>query len=101
FGRAEQVALVSVRVLGCDNLGLNSEIIAGVDWITQNGVKPAVVNMSLGGGRSAALDTAVTNSINAGFTYVVSAGNWSLDACNYSPAAVPAAITVAASNSLN
>ncbi|MEU7903419.1 S8 family peptidase [Actinoplanes sp. NPDC049118] len=101
FGLADQAGLVSVRVLGCDNQGLNSEIIAGVDWITQNGVKPAVVNMSLGGGRSTALDTAVTNSINAGFTYVVSAGNWNADACNFSPAAVPAAITVAASNSIN
>ncbi|GIE81747.1 hypothetical protein Aph02nite_76970 [Actinoplanes philippinensis] len=100
FGIASRVSLVSVRVLGCDNAGLYSEIIAGVDWITQNGVRPAVVNMSLGGSRSTALDTAVTNSINAGFTYVVAAGNWNANACDYSPAAVPGAITVAASNSI-
>jgi hypothetical protein len=95
-----RVSLVSVRVLGCNNAGLYSEIIAGVDWITQNGVHPAVVNMSLGGSRSTALDTAVTNSINAGFTYVLAAGNWNANACDYSPAAVPGAITVGASNSI-
>jgi subtilisin family serine protease len=100
YGIANRVTLVSVRVLGCNNLGLNSDIIAGVDWVTQHGVRPAVVNMSLGGTRSAAIDAAVSASIAAGFTYVVSAGNWNLNACDYSPAAVPEAITVGASNSI-
>jgi subtilisin family serine protease len=99
-GVAKGVQLVGVRVFGCeDRPGQLSEIIAGVDWVTGNAVKPAVANMSLGGPVSAALDQAVQNSINAGITYAVSAGNgddagFPLDACDQSPAHLPAAITV-------
>lgn len=100
YGVASQVSLVSVRVLGCDNRGLISEIIAGVDWVTQHGTHPAVVNMSLGGGRSTLMEQAISTSIAAGFTYVVAAGNDNANACDYSPAALPAAITVGASNSI-
>jgi subtilisin family serine protease len=79
-------------------------VIAGVDWVTANHVKPAVANMSLGGGASTSLDTAVNNSINAGVTYAVAAGNGDRlgrqqNACNYSPARVPAAITIGATTS--
>ncbi|GAB2941683.1 hypothetical protein GCM10027280_32810 [Micromonospora polyrhachis] len=98
YGMANQVNLVSVRVLACNNLGLTSQIIAGVDWITQNAQRPAVVNMSLGGGESPTMEIAVANSIASGITYVVAAGNKEQDACNFSPAGVPAAITVGASN---
>ncbi|MFE0022539.1 S8 family serine peptidase [Amycolatopsis sp. NPDC059021] len=98
YGVAKKVKLVSVRVLSCENVGATSQIIAGVDWITQHAQRPAVVNMSLGGGKSAAQELAVKNSIAAGLTYVVSAGNDDRDACNASPAALPEAITVGASN---
>jgi hypothetical protein len=73
--------------------------VAGIDWVTQNHVKPAVANMSLGGGASSSLDTAVANSIAAGVTYAVSAGNSSTDACTQSPARAPAALTVGATTS--
>ncbi len=74
-------------------------MIAGVDWVAANHVKPAVANMSLGGGASATLDAAVNNAINAGVTFVVAAGNSNANACNYSPARVANAITVGSTTS--
>jgi aqualysin 1 len=71
-------------------------VIAGVDWVTAHHVSPAVANMSLGGGASAALDTAVSNSIASGVTYAIAAGNSNANAANSSPARVAAAITVGA-----
>jgi subtilisin family serine protease len=94
YGVANNVRLYAVRVLDCNGSGSNSGVIAGVDWVTNNHVKPAVANMSLGGGASSALDTAVNNSINAGVSYAVAAGNDNANACNYSPARVANAVTV-------
>ena len=96
YGVAKQVKLYAVRVLDCSGSGLNSGVIAGVDWVTANAVKPAVANMSLGGGVSSALDLAVENSIAAGVTYAIAAGNSNADACQQSPARTPNAITVGA-----
>jgi subtilisin family serine protease len=97
YGMAKSVKLFAVRVLDCQGSGSNSGVIAGVDWVTYNHSKPAVANMSLGGGASQALDDAVSNSIQAGVTYVVAAGNENQNACNTSPARVSAALTVGAS----
>ncbi|MBR9990579.1 MAG: S8 family serine peptidase [Gemmatimonadetes bacterium] len=104
WGVAKGVTLIAVRVLDCNGSGSTSGVIAGVDWVTANHVKPAVANMSLGGGASSSLDDAVNNSINAGVGYAVAAGNGNFagraqDACNYSPARVPAAMTIGATNS--
>jgi subtilisin family serine protease len=81
-------------------------VIAGVNWVTGNHLagQPAVANMSLGGGASSALDTAVQNSINDGVSYAVAAGNGNFlgqqqNACNYSPARVGAAMTISATDS--
>jgi subtilisin family serine protease len=98
-GVVKSVSLVPVRVLDCNGSGTSSGVIAGLDWIAANGVKPAVVNMSLGGAASSSLDTAVNNLVSRGFSVVVAAGNSSADACNYSPARVSAAVTVGSSDS--
>lgn len=85
-GVAPGVSLIGVKVLGCGGSGTTSGVIAGVDWVTANAVKPAVANMSLGGGASQALDEAVLRSAAAGIFYAVAAGNEGKDACLGSPA---------------
>ncbi|KUF15248.1 S8 family peptidase [Streptomyces silvensis] len=100
YGVAKQARLVAVRVLGCQGSGTVSGVVAGVDWVTANAVRPAVANMSLGGGASDIIDRAVRGSIASGVTYTVSAGSsgQSGGACAGSPARVPEAVTVGGSD---
>jgi subtilisin family serine protease len=85
-GVAPGADTVGVKVLNCRGSGSYSGIIAGVDWVTANAKKPAVANMSLGGGASQALDAAVVRSADSGIFYAVAAGNEGTDACTKSPA---------------
>lgn len=103
YGVAKRVALKAVRVTDCAGVGTWSRVIAGVDWVTadhQPG-QPAIANMSLGGVRNTALDTAVSGAIADGVRFVVASGNSGGDACDVSPAGVPKAFTVAASKRLD
>ncbi|MCX5012565.1 S8 family peptidase [Streptomyces sp. NBC_00555] len=98
YGVARKANLVSVRVLGCDGKGTWSGIIAGMDWVAKNAKQPAVLNGSLGGDKSAAVNDAATALSDAGVLPVIAAGNDAKDACNVSPASAARVLTVAASN---
>jgi subtilisin family serine protease len=99
YGVAKGVTLHPVRVLNCSGSGTNAGVIAGMDWVANNHVKPAVANMSLGGGASTATDDAVNRMHNNGVTVVVAAGNENQNACNVSPARAGNAITVGSTTS--
>jgi len=94
YGVAKSALLRGVRVLNCSGSGSTSGVIAGVDWVRNNRINPAVANMSLGGGASSSLDTAVNNLANSGVAIAVAAGNSNVDACTQSPARAASAITV-------
>ncbi|QDQ15251.1 S8 family peptidase [Streptomyces spectabilis] len=100
YGVAKQASVVAVRVLNCQGSATTAGVVAGVDWVTAQKARPAVANMSIGGQGSDVLDNAVRNSIRSGVTYAVSAGSEgsSTGACSTSPARLPEAVTVGASD---
>jgi aqualysin 1 len=98
WGVAKRVNLIAVRVFACGRTTSTSNILAGIDWVTANAVRPAVANLSLGGVPDLATDQAVQGMINAGIISVVAAGNDGIDACQNSPARLAAAITVGATD---
>ncbi|MBH5338699.1 S8 family peptidase [Streptomyces pactum] len=104
YGVAKDVKLIGVRVLNCQgNSGSSwAPVLAGIDWVTKNAAnsgRPAVANMSIGGGKTQSVNDAVASSISSGVTWIVAAGNNNADSCSYSPSSTPAAVTVGATNS--
>ncbi len=93
-GVAKQANIVAVRVLNNSGSGTIAGVVAGVNWVASNHVKPAVANMSLGGGANTSLDNAVQGAITRGVSFAVAAGNSNTNAANTSPARVAAALTV-------
>lgn len=100
YGIAKKARIVSVRVLNCAGSGSFSTVIAGLDWILSpmntNPKTQAVLNLSLGGNFSTSVNDAILKLTNSGITVVAAAGNDNIDACRYSPASSPTAITVGA-----
>lgn len=99
YGVAKGVTLHPVRVLDCGGSGTWSGVIDGMNWVATNRVLPAVANLSLGGGANSSVDAAVAGLTNAGVTVAVAAGNSATDACGFSPARAPSAITVGSTTS--
>ncbi|KAJ3105754.1 serine protease [Phlyctochytrium planicorne] len=105
FGVAKQATVVAVKVLSSSGTGTMSDVVKGIEWAATQHVEKtkkdktakSVANMSLGGGKSPALDRAVDASVDLGLHFAVAAGNDNADACNYSPAASKKSITVLAS----
>lgn len=104
-GVAPKAKLWSVRVLDNNGSGTWSSVICGIDFVTSQASHIRVANMSLGGtGTSdncasptvSALHRAICNSVAAGVTYVVAAGNESDDVKNHVPAAYPEVIAASA-----
>lgn len=103
YGVAKQVKLIAVKVLNAGGSGTTQSVVAGINWAVQHHQRkgedrPSVANMSLGGGRSAALDNAVNSGVGAGIVFVVAAGNSNGNACNFSPAAAARAVTTGATD---
>jgi aqualysin 1 len=104
YGIAKEANLIAVKVLSDSGSGSTTGVIDGINWVATDAAakgKPSVANLSLGGGFSQANNDAVTALVAAGVTVAVAAGNDNADACDYSPASTPAAITVAASDKTN
>jgi cerevisin len=106
FGVAKKANIHAVKVLGANGSGSMSNVVKGVEWVTTShsgkkgkakGLKGSVANMSLGGGKSITLESAINTAVDAGVHFAVSAGNDNADSCQYSPAAAEKAITVGAS----
>lgn len=99
WGVAKQASLHAVRVIPCSGSGLLSGVLAGVDWVTANHLSPAVANISATAqGSSLSLEAAINNSIASGVVYTIASGNGAGDACNFTPARTPDALTVGASD---
>lgn len=115
YGVAKKANVIAIKVLGSNGSGTMSDVVEGVLWAASSAAKKAaaadaefaatgktnhkgsVANMSLGGGKSQSLDTAVNKAVLSGLHFAVAAGNDNRDACNYSPAASENAVTVGAS----
>lgn len=109
YGVAKKAKLFAVKVLRTSGFGSNSDVIKGVEWVMHQHLKGmekekaprSVANMSLGGGKSYALEEMINQAVEAGVHFAVAGGNEGDDACGYSPAGAQSPLTVGAINELD
>lgn len=104
WGAAKEVNLIAVKVLSDRGSGSTTGVLDGINWVAaaaSTSGKKSIANMSLGGGFSQVQNDAVAAAVASGVTMVVAAGNDDSDACGYSPASEPSAITVGATDISN
>merc|ERR1712086_53576 len=95
FGVATSALIYSGKVLSDRGSGQMGWSYSALDWLATNANRPAISSMSLGGsGTPAAMKRAVDTAVAAGVVVVVAGGNSNRDACFFSPAFVPSAVTV-------
>lgn len=99
YGVAKGATIHAVKVLGDDGSGSTFGIVAAMNWVGKNALKPAVASMSLGGGKSDVLNDAVGSMVDAGVVVVTASGNENTDGCTKSPGGAPASINVGATDS--
>ncbi|KAI9294446.1 subtilisin-like protein [Neoconidiobolus thromboides FSU 785] len=100
YGVAKKAQLIAVKVLDSTGAGATSNVIAGINWVVKDkrGKRGNVINLSIGGSLSQALNSAVKSAHLNGVSIVTAVGNSNSDACNFSPGSTPEAINVAALN---
>jgi subtilisin family serine protease len=97
YGLAKRASLIGVKVLSDLGSGSTSGVIDGINWVANQGTaNKDVANMSLGGGYSATMNSAVNAAVSAGIFFAVAAGNDNANSCSYSPASASNAMTVMA-----
>ena len=102
YGVAKGVSLVSVPVIPCQAVGMVAYLLQGLDWVLRHQRRPAIVHMSLLVlGTSASLEHKVQQVLDAGMPVVVSAGNFRMDACTFSPARMAGVIAVGHSDNFD
>jgi len=101
YGVAKKATIVAVRNLTCAGSATTAQVVAGIDWVTGNAVKPAVALLTLGGPVNTTFEAAVIRSINSGLSYVVGAGASNSNACNFTPARIPAAVTTSVTDQMD
>lgn len=104
YGVAKRTTLLGVKVLNASGSGTNSGVISGMNFVvtdarTRSCPNGVVVNMSLGGSTSTAVNNAARAITSAGHFLAVAAGNSNANAASFSPASEPSACTVGATTS--